>query len=103
MVHGVPTMHQAVLGGPPEINRSSRIVAFASYGPLRPPASTGHARTGRNFWGSVIESYGMTEAAHQMASNPLPPAQRKPGSVGLAAGPEVEIMARGDLLGPEEV
>ena len=37
----------------------------------------------------VIESYGMTEAAHQMASNPLPPGARKPGSVGVAAGPEV--------------
>jgi acyl-CoA synthetase (AMP-forming)/AMP-acid ligase II len=35
----------------------------------------------------------MTEAAHQMASNPLPPKIRKPGSVGPAAGPEVAIMA----------
>lgn len=40
----------------------------------------------------VIESYGMTEAAHQMASNPLPPRPRKPGTVGVAAGPEVAIM-----------
>jgi acyl-CoA synthetase (AMP-forming)/AMP-acid ligase II len=41
----------------------------------------------------------MTEAAHQMASNPLPPAARKPGSVGIAAGPEIAIMdARGNLL-----
>ena len=40
----------------------------------------------------VIESYGMTEAAHQMASNPLPPAERKPGSVGLPAGPEMAVM-----------
>ena len=40
----------------------------------------------------VIESYGMTEAAHQMASNPLPPRTRKPGSVGLAAGPDVAIL-----------
>jgi acyl-CoA synthetase (AMP-forming)/AMP-acid ligase II len=39
----------------------------------------------------VIESYGMTEAAHQMASNPLPPAARKPGTVGVSAGPEVAI------------
>jgi len=39
----------------------------------------------------VIESYGMTEASHQMASNPLPPAPRKPGSVGIAAGPLVGI------------
>ena len=43
------------------------------------------------FKAPLIESYGMTEAAHQMASNPLPPLQRKPGSVGRAAGPEVRI------------
>ncbi len=40
----------------------------------------------------VIEAYGMTEAAHQMASNPLPPGKRKPGSVGVAAGPEIAII-----------
>ncbi|MBM3396109.1 MAG: AMP-binding protein, partial [Betaproteobacteria bacterium] len=47
----------------------------------------------------LIESYGMTEAAHQMASNPLPPRVRKPGAVGIAAGPEVAIMDNdGNLL-----
>jgi acyl-CoA synthetase (AMP-forming)/AMP-acid ligase II/acyl carrier protein len=40
----------------------------------------------------VIESYGMTEAAPQITSNPLPPNRRKPGSAGLAAGPEVAIV-----------
>ena len=40
----------------------------------------------------VIEAYGMTEAAHQMASNPLPPRQRRPGTVGPAAGPEIAIV-----------
>ena len=39
-----------------------------------------------------IEAYGMTEAAPQIASNRLPPFNRKPGSVGTAAGPEVAIM-----------
>jgi len=34
----------------------------------------------------------MTEAAHQMTSNALPPGARKPGSVGIAAGPEVAIV-----------
>ena len=44
----------------------------------------------------------MTEASHQMASNPLPPKERKPGSVGPAAGPEVAIMDEaGDRLGAE--
>lgn len=52
----------------------------------------------------VVEAYGMTEAAHQMACNPLPPAARKPGSVGPAAGPEVAIMGdAGRLLGPDEI
>ena len=47
----------------------------------------------------VIEAYGMTEATHQMASNPLPPAPRFAGSVGIAAGPEIAIMdADGTLL-----
>jgi thioesterase domain-containing protein len=53
----------------------------------------------------VIEAYGMTEAAHQMASNPLPPGRRKPGSVGVAAGPEVgilegEVVVRGANITP---
>jgi acyl-CoA synthetase (AMP-forming)/AMP-acid ligase II len=46
----------------------------------------------------------MTEAAHQMASNPLPPKARKPGSVGLAAGPEIAIMDEaGSLLPAGEI
>jgi acyl-CoA synthetase (AMP-forming)/AMP-acid ligase II/thioesterase domain-containing protein len=40
----------------------------------------------------VLEAYGMTEASHQMCCNPLPPQVHKPGSVGMAAGPEVAIM-----------
>jgi acyl-CoA synthetase (AMP-forming)/AMP-acid ligase II/acyl carrier protein len=44
----------------------------------------------------VLESYGMTEAAHQMTSNPLPPRQRKPGSVGVPTGPAVAIMDEAD-------
>jgi acyl-CoA synthetase (AMP-forming)/AMP-acid ligase II len=56
------------------------------------------------FGAPVIESYGMTEAAHQMTSNPLPPAPRKPGTVGVAAGPEVAIMgAEGKQLAAGEV
>jgi acyl-CoA synthetase (AMP-forming)/AMP-acid ligase II/acyl carrier protein len=51
----------------------------------------------------VIEAYGMTEASHQMASNPLPPGLRKPGSVGLPAGAEIAIMDdAGNLLGAEQ-
>jgi len=40
----------------------------------------------------VLEAYGMTEAAHQMASNPLPPAPRKPGTVGMATGIDLSVV-----------
>jgi oxalate---CoA ligase len=42
----------------------------------------------------LVEAYGMTEAAHQMASNPLPPGERRPGTVGRATG--IEIVALDD-------
>ena len=40
----------------------------------------------------VLEAYGMTEASHQMASNPLPPQRRLPGSVGRGTGVEIAIL-----------
>ena len=40
----------------------------------------------------VLEAYGMTEASHQMASNPLPPDRRIPGSVGRGTGVEIAIL-----------
>lgn len=47
----------------------------------------------------VLEAYGMTEASHQMASNPQPPAARKPSSVGPGTGVKIGIMNdAGDLL-----
>ena len=51
------------------------------------------------FGAPVLEAYGMTEASHQMASNPLPPAARKPGSVGPGTGVQIGIMDEaGNLL-----
>jgi oxalate---CoA ligase len=43
----------------------------------------------------MVEAYGMTEATHQMTSNPLPPAKRRAGSVGVPAGAEVRIVDDG--------
>ena len=52
----------------------------------------------------VIEAYGMTEATHQMASNPLPPAIQKPGLVGMPAGPEICIMNdKNEKLSQDEI
>jgi len=46
----------------------------------------------KTFSAPVLEAYAMTEAAHQMTSNPLPPAPRKPGSVGKGQGVQVAIL-----------
>jgi acyl-CoA synthetase (AMP-forming)/AMP-acid ligase II len=40
----------------------------------------------------VLEAYGMTEASHEMAANPLPPGKRVPGSVGVPTGAEIRIV-----------
>jgi len=49
----------------------------------------------------MLEAYGMTEASHQMASNPLPPAERIPGSVGVATGTKIGIADKAGKLLPE--
>jgi len=49
-------------------------------------------RLERVFGVPVLEAYGMTEASHQMSSNPKPPAARKPGSVGPGTGVKIGIM-----------
>lgn len=92
----VPTMHQAILARAPrnaESVANARLRLIRSSSASLPPAVM--LELEKTFGCPVIESYGMTEAAHQMASNLLPPHARKPGSVGVAAGPEVAIMDDG--------
>ncbi len=96
----VPTMHQAILT---RASKNADVIARHRLRFLRSSSSSIPPQVIREleetFCAPLIESYGMTEAAHQMASNPLPPAVRKPGSVGLAAGPEIAIMdEQGGLL-----
>ena len=98
----VPTMHQAILA---RAARNTEIVGRmklrfirSSSSSLPPPVM--HALEDL-FKAPVIESYGMTEAAHQMASNQLPPGTRKAGSVGVAAGPKVAIMDAGGAILPQ--
>lgn len=96
----VPTMHQAILDRAArntEVIRAGRLRLIRSSSASLPPQVMEELE--RVFGVPVIESYGMTEAAHQMASSPLPPRPRYAGVVGLAAGPEVAIMdAAGNLL-----
>jgi acyl-CoA synthetase (AMP-forming)/AMP-acid ligase II len=89
----VPTMHQLVLtraARQKESVQRSRLRFIRSSSAALPP--TVMAELEETFGAPVIEAYGMTEASHQMATNPLPPAGRKPGSVGLGAGVQVSIM-----------
>ena len=88
----VPTMHQAILA---RAGRNTDVIANARLRFLRSSSASLPAPVMEElvttFKAPVIEAYGMTEATHQMCSNPLPPQAQKPGSVGLAAGPEVRI------------
>ena len=101
----VPTMHQAIVT---RAKGNAEVIARNPLRFLRSSSSSIPPQVIRElediFKAPLVESYGMTEATHQMASNPLPPQVRKPGTVGLAAGPEVQIMGDdGELLGPNEV
>ena len=99
----VPTMHQAILARAArnrEVLDRVKLRFVRSSSASLPPQVM--AELEQTFGAPVIESYGMTEAAHQMASNPLPPLARKPGSVGRAAGPRIAIAHEQEdaLLGP---
>jgi acyl-CoA synthetase (AMP-forming)/AMP-acid ligase II len=85
----VPTVHQIMLKQPlPNPMPYIRFIRSCS-SPLSP---TAFAALESNFKAPVLEAYAMTEASHQMTSNPLPPAKRKPGSVGLPQFLELQIM-----------
>jgi acyl-CoA synthetase (AMP-forming)/AMP-acid ligase II len=94
--HGVtwlsagPTLHQMILdradadGAPPSL-RFARSCSSALTPALLERAEAAYGVP-------VLEAYGMTEASHQMTSNPLPPAARQPGSVGVPAGAEIAVI-----------
>ena len=97
----VPTMHQAIL------SRAERNAEIIKRVPLRFIRSSSASLPGpvmeqmeATFGCPLVESYGMTEAAHQMCSNPLE-GPRKPGNVGRPAGPEVAIMGEDGTILPQ--
>jgi oxalate---CoA ligase len=84
-----PTLHQMILeradeGGAPATLRFARSCSSA----LSPALME---RAERGYGVPMLEAYGMTEASHQMASNPLPPGKRIGGSVGVATGTEIVV------------
>ncbi|MCU1428243.1 MAG: Peroxisomalcoenzyme synthetase, partial [Actinomycetia bacterium] len=87
----VPTIHQILLAradadGAPD--RGPRFIRSCSE-TLAPAVS---ADLEQRFGAPVLEAYGMTETAHQVASNPLPPHRRKSETVGFATGDEIAII-----------
>ncbi len=89
----VPTMHQAILARSirnEDSVRQAQLRFIRSSSASLPPQVMNDLE--KTFGAPVVEAYAMTEAAHQMCSNPLPPLERKPGFVGPSAGPEVGIM-----------
>ncbi len=97
----VPTMHQMIL------SRSRKHADIIKRVPLRFARSSSASlpttvleQMAETFGIPVIEAYGMTEATHQMSSNPLPPGVQKPGSVGKATGIEIGIMGKNGALLP---
>jgi acyl-CoA synthetase (AMP-forming)/AMP-acid ligase II len=85
----VPTIHQILLKSPlPTPMPRIRFIRSCS-SPLSPKI---FYELEKVMNAPVLEAYAMTEAAHQMTSNPLPPSKRKPGSVGIGQGVEVKIL-----------
>ncbi len=85
----VPTIHQILLKNPPPHTKPTIRFIRSCSSPLSP--KTFHELE-KAFDAPVLEAYAMTEAAHQMTSNPLPPGKRQPGSVGIGQGVEVRIL-----------
>jgi acyl-CoA synthetase (AMP-forming)/AMP-acid ligase II/thioesterase domain-containing protein len=98
----VPTIHQAVLAfasNNPAAATGLTLRFIRSCSAALPPSVMKTME--EIFRVPVIEAYGMTEASHQMASNPLPPGVRKTGSVGVSSGTRIAIMAEdGRFLEP---
>jgi oxalate---CoA ligase len=97
----VPTMYQSLLGRAPgheSLLRSHRLRFVRSSSAALPVPVL--ERLERTLGVPVVEAYGMTEAAHQMASNSLSRETRRTGSVGRAAGPEIAILSPGGEVLP---
>jgi len=88
---GVPTMHQLLLARAHQKPIEAETLRFIRS--CSAPLSSELIHKIEGLFGvPFVEAYGMTEASHQMTSNPLPPRHRKAGSVGVGAGLRVRIL-----------
>jgi acyl-CoA synthetase (AMP-forming)/AMP-acid ligase II/acyl carrier protein len=98
----VPTIHQAIMEQARRQPESGKHVRLRFIRSCSSPLAPSLAQDLETFFDApVVEAYGMTEAAHQIASNPLPPRPHKFGSVGLATGTtRVSILEEQDHVLP---
>ena len=96
----VPTIHQLILARSASGAKSPDAASLRFIRSCSAPLPVETAEKLETLVGvPVLEAYGMTEASHQMASNPLPPSARKFGTVGTATGIQIGIMNdAGELL-----
>jgi len=99
----VPTIHHVLVGRAENEAPPAHSLRFARSCSSALP-STLQAAVEERLGIPVLQAYGMTEASHQMCSNPLPPGERRPGSVGTATGVEAAVLDdTWRLLRPGEV
>jgi acyl-CoA synthetase (AMP-forming)/AMP-acid ligase II/acyl carrier protein len=100
----VPTMHQALIdrltSHPSEVPTTPLRFLRSSSASL---ATQVMVQAEQIFGAPLVEAYGMTEAAHQIAANPRPPGERRAGTVGRAAGPDVAVLGVDGTLVPAGV
>jgi acyl-CoA synthetase (AMP-forming)/AMP-acid ligase II len=94
-----PTLHQMILdrgddAAPPATLRFVRSCSSALSAALA-------ERAEREYRAPILEAYGMTEASHQMSSNPLPPGARPTGSVGVPTGTQIRIASKTGVFLPD--
>ncbi len=99
---GVPTMHQVLLARSHHKLPEAETLRFIRSCSAPLSAELIHKIEGI-FGVPFVEAYGMTEASHQMTSNPLPPRYRKAGSVGVGTGIRISVMdKKGNELGTNQ-
>jgi acyl-CoA synthetase (AMP-forming)/AMP-acid ligase II len=90
---GGPTLHHMLLETQPaKATRVPSLRFLRSCSSALSPALL--ARAEAHYGVPMLEAYGMTEASHQICSNPLPPAPHHAGSVGRPTGTRVRIVNR---------
>ncbi len=91
----VPAIHQMLLSRARDADRpagAKRLRFIRSCSSALAPATM--ADLERAFGAPVLQAYGMTEAAHQIATNPLPPGERKPGTVGMGSNVRIGVVGK---------